>query len=60
LSVLVLLALPVGLLLAAALVVPLVRGSMRKGPTQLRQEAEAREARERRRAARAEPGAPDS
>ncbi len=48
-SVLVLLALPVGLLLAVALLVPLVRGSMRKGPTQLQQEAEAREARERRR-----------
>lgn len=47
-TVLVILALPVGLLLAAALVVPLVRGSMRKGPTQLRQEAEAREAREAR------------
>jgi hypothetical protein len=48
-SVLVLLALPVGLLLAAALVVPLVRGSMRKGPIQLQQEAEARRRREERR-----------
>lgn len=58
-SVLVMLALPVGLLLAAALTVPLVRGSMRKGPTQLRQEAEAREARELRRAARADQGPRD-
>jgi hypothetical protein len=49
LSVLVLLALPVGLLIAAALTVPLVRGSMRKGPTQLQQEAEARRRREERR-----------